>query len=250
MYPEVTIIMPCHNSEKTINKSIESVLNQSYKNWKLLVIDDCSIDMSRDIVLKYCNLDSRVELISLKKWSGVAAARNIGLERADTTYIAFLDSDDVWVHKKLEVQLDFMRSNGTDITFSAYSRVNENGVILGQIMPPEKITIKNILRSNYIGNSTAVIVREKLKSLRFKSIGNEDHLFWIDLLTEIGRPVFSTPSDEPLVEYLVRSNSLSGNKFKSMSYEWNIYKNELNFGFVKSAYYMLNYLYYGILKRI
>lgn len=245
----VTIIMPAHNSMMTINRAISSVVEQSYTDWKLLIIDDFSKDGTVKIVESWCEKDKRIQLIKLAEWSGVSVARNTGLDLVSSGYVAFLDSDDFWFLDKLKVQIDFISRSKTPITFSSYYRVDENLDIIGCIRAPDKVSYIELLKSNFIGNSTAVFNWSAFQNIRFKSIGNEDHLFWLECLKGVNGFVFSTPSDTPLAYYLVRSDSLSGNKFKSLSYEWVIYRKELKFNYIKSLYYIINYMYYGIMKR-
>ncbi|QYM73339.1 glycosyltransferase [Pseudochrobactrum sp. Wa41.01b-1] len=245
----VTIIMPAHNSMTTINRAISSVVEQSYPDWKLLIIDDLSKDKTVQIVESWCERDARIQLIELSTWSGVAVARNTGLNLVSSGYVAFLDSDDFWSSDKLQIQIDFIKKIKTPITFSSYYRVDENEEIIGSISAPNKISYLDLLKSNFIGNSTAVFKWSCFQDIRFKSVGNEDHMFWLECLRKVNGYVFSTPCETPLAYYLVRPDSLSGNKFKSLSYEWIIYRRELKFNYIKSVYYILNYIYYGIMKR-
>lgn len=245
----VTIVMPAHNAARTIDASIRSVFEQRFDNWKLIVIDDASTDKTCTIVQEWCNLDCRIQLHRLPKWSGVAAARNVGLELATSVYIAFLDSDDRWAPTKLEEQVAFLKKSGTLITFTSYYRINEHDSIIGVVVAPAQVTYKKILRSNFIGNSTAMYVRSSLSDIRFSSVANEDHLFWINCLRKINRAVYSTPSKDILSFYLVRANSLSANKIKSVKNEWLIYRHELDFSVLRSMYFVATYMYYGIAKR-
>lgn len=245
----VTIIMPAHNAAGTLEGSIVSVVEQSFANWKLIVIDDSSTDTTCEIVQRWCDRDDRILLHHLPKWLGVAAARNAGLELADSVYIAFLDSDDRWTPTKLDKQVAFLKKSGSMITFSSYYRINEQGNIIGVVVPPAQVTYKKILQSNFIGNSTAIYVRKYFSDIRFRPVGNEDHLFWIECLKKLESPIYSTIGKEVLAIYLVRPNSLSSNKFKSLIHEWNIYRNILNFNILRSIYYITTYIYYGFAKR-
>jgi len=245
----VTIIMPAHNSMATIDRAITSVVKQSYTNWKLVIIDDLSKDATVQIIETWCKKDPRIQLIKLTEWSGVDIARNAGLDLVSSEYVAFLDSDDYWSSEKLKIQIDFMLQSQTPVTFSSYYRMDKNENIIGFISPPDKVSYSKLLKSNFIGNSTAVFKWACFRDVRFKSIGNEDHLFWLECLRRIKGFVLSTPSDAPLAYYYVRADSLSGNKFKSLSYEWMIYRRELKFNYIKSIYYIINYIYYGVRKR-
>ena len=123
----VSIITPSFNSESYLEDCINSVLNQTYTNWELLIVDDGSTDSSRQLIERFANFERRIKPIFLDKNIGAAAARNLALENCSASYIAFLDSDDLWLPTKLDVQLRFMQENNYDFTFSSYTVVSENG---------------------------------------------------------------------------------------------------------------------------
>lgn len=245
----VTVIMPARNAAATIGKSIQSVRNQRFGDWEMIVIDDASEDRTPDIVKWFIVRDPRIRLLRLPEWRGVAAARNRGLDLARTRFIAFLDSDDVWEPQKLERQIAFMIESGTPVTFCAYRRVDAEGNTLGLVVPPAKVTRRMMLRSNYIGNLTAVFDRYRLPELRFKPVGNEDYVFWVNALEQLREPVFATPGSVPLARYRVASDSLSGNKFRSLRWQWENYRRNLGFGLPKSCFYITSYAIHGLLKR-
>ena len=141
----VTIIMPSYNSENFIIESIESVLAQTYSNWELIIVDDCSPDDSNKIIAKYIDSDSRIKLIKLQKNSGPAIARNMAIETANSRYIAFLDSDDVWLPNKLEKQIKFMQDNDLAFTYSSYKLVGEDNEGLGLFITKDKISYFDML---------------------------------------------------------------------------------------------------------
>lgn len=123
----VSIITPSYNSEKYISNTIESVITQTYQNWEMIIVDDCSTDSSCDIAEKYTQKDSRIKLIKLNKNSGPAKARNRAIKEAKGRYISFLDSDDIWYHRKLEKQVYFMKENDLAVTCSSYYIVDAKG---------------------------------------------------------------------------------------------------------------------------
>lgn len=123
----VSIIMPSYNTEKYIFESIESVIAQTYKNWELLIIDDCSEDLTIQIIQKYLKVYPNIFLIQLEKNSGAAVSRNKGIEKANGEYIAFLDSDDLWEENKLEIQINFMKENNCAFSFTEYMEIDEMG---------------------------------------------------------------------------------------------------------------------------
>lgn len=222
---------------------------QRFKDWRLIVIDDASEDRTPEIVKWFATKDRRIRLLRLPSWQGVAAARNRGLDLAKTRFVAFLDSDDAWEPEKLERQIAFMLESGTAITFSAYRRVDPQGTTLGIIEPPGKLDYRMMLRSNFIGNLTAVFDRQRLPDLRFKPVGNEDYVFWVTALSLLREPVFATPGNTPLARYRVTGDSLSGNKMRSMRWQWQNYRRSLGFGIMKSSFYIASYGFHSILKR-
>lgn len=246
----ISIIMPAYNAAETISESIDSVLQQSYSNWELLIINDCSSDNTVDIVKKYIKKDHRINLINKSKNEGVAFARNSGLDIAKGDYIAFLDSDDKWLPHKLEIQLDMINKYKVDIVFGSYYRFNEFG-ILNQVKIPKGIkTYADLLKGNFIGNLTGLYVFKKFQYLRQKKIGAEDYLFWLELLATPGTK--SIGVQHPIAYYRVVSSgkSLSANKFKSANWTWNIYHQQLRLGTLESLYYFVSYLIKAITKRI
>lgn len=132
----VSIITPSYNSAKFIGKTIDSVISQTYKNWEMIIIDDCSTDSSAEFIKTYEEKDSRIKLVQLKENSGAAVARNIGIQLAQGRFIAFLDSDDSWLPEKLERQIDFMLFNDYSFTYTSYLKVDEGGKVLGIVPIP------------------------------------------------------------------------------------------------------------------
>ena len=123
----VSIIVPCYNSSKFICECIDSVLDQSYSNWEMLIVDDCSTDNSRDLILKYSKNNKKIKTFFLEQNVGPAEARNIAISNSKGKYIAFLDSDDVWRNNKLERQIHFMNNNKISFSFTSYQPISENG---------------------------------------------------------------------------------------------------------------------------
>ena len=130
----VSIITPCYNSEKFISQTINSVLNQTYKNWEMIIVDDVSSDKSVAIISTFCKQDSRIKLYQLLDNSGAAIARNKAIDVAKGNFIAFLDSDDLWLPKKLELQLDFMIKYNYSLSYTSYEIINEEGSLTNKII--------------------------------------------------------------------------------------------------------------------
>lgn len=245
----VSIITPAYNCEKYIAETIESVLEQTYKNWEMIIVNDCSIDNTEAIVNNYTNSDNRVKLYNLKSNSGVVMARNKALEVAKGRYIAFLDSDDLWKENKLESQINFMKENNYAFVFSSYEVIDDNGQKTGRIVKaPKCLDYKKSIGNTSIGCLTVVI--DKMITGNFympKLEHGEDHATWVDILSR-GFNAYSF--FYPLAFYRISSNSLTANKIKVVKKQWNNYRNYYNFSILKSTKYFVIYVLHAILKRI
>ena len=243
----VSIITPMYNSEKFITKTIDSVLNQTYKEWEMIIVDDCSKDSSPEIVKEYAKKDSRIRYIELKVNKGVSNARNVAIENANGQYIAFLDSDDIWDKDKLQKQIEFMKKENHILTFTAYELIDENNNKLNKVINvPESVDYKTLLKGNIIGCLTVVIDRSKLDfDIRMSGINHEDYVLWLSILKK-GYKAYGL--NEVSALYRKSSTSLSGNKIKSAKWTWNIYRNVENIPIHKSVYYFINYAINGIRK--
>ena len=242
----VTIIMPSYNSEKFIVESVESVLAQTYSNWELIIVDDCSPDDSNNIITKYVDNDSRIKLIKLQKNSGPAVARNTAIEAANGRYIAFLDSDDVWLPNKLEKQIKFMQDNDLAFTYSSYKLVGEDNEDLGLFITKDKISYFDMLKTCSVGCLTAIYDTEKIgKQYMPLILKRQDYGLWLKILKLIGE---TRGILEPLATYRIRKNSVSSNKVKAAKYQWKIYREIEKLSFLKSLYYFVFYAYNGVTK--
>lgn len=244
----ISIVMPSYNSEKFIEKSIYSVINQTYKNWELLIIDDCSNDNSLELIKHFCQIDSRIKLIIHQKNHGVAESRNRGLKEAIFPYIAFLDSDDVWDQNKLEIQVNFMIKNNVAISFTEYYRINEFDQKIGEVNKiPKEVNYFDLLKGNSIAMSTSMIDTRIVDKIRFEKIGHEDYYFW---LKSLKNGYLAKGINRKLVYYRVHSASLSSNKLKAITFTWIIYRKWLKLNFFESIYYFLIHEFKAILKRL
>ncbi|EQH75159.1 glycosyl transferase 2 family protein [Clostridioides difficile DA00307] len=159
----VSIITPMYNSEKFIEATIKSVLNQTYQEWEMLIIDDCSTDNSPNIVKSYMQQDSRIKCIKTETNKGVSNARNLALSKATGQFIAFLDSDDQWNSSKLEKQVNFMLENDYVISFTSYELMDENDKKLNKVIKvPPNVDYRRLLKGNILGCLTVVIDKSKL----------------------------------------------------------------------------------------
>lgn len=246
----VSIITPSYNSSQYIRRTIDSIRSQTYQNWELIIIDDCSTDSSREVIQYYVDQDSRIKLICLEENSGAAVARNTGIEHAQGQFIAFLDSDDYWHPEKLEKQLKYFEQYDVDVVFSEYYRFNSSGIIGKVSVPQQEINFNDLLKGNCIGNLTGIYNFKKHFEIRQRKVGAEDYLFWLEIFSKQNVKGIGVP--EPLAYYRVadKTKSLSSNKFRSAKWTWDIYSKRLNLSISKSIYYFTIYLFKAFRNRI
>ena len=243
----VSVIMPNYNGAKYISIAIESVIFQTYPFWELIIIDDCSTDNSVNIIEEYVAKDKRIKLIRLPKNSGAAIARNTGIEVALGQYIAFLDSDDVWLPNKLEKQITFMKDNDIDLTYSSFYIINESGHIKVIRTIKERISYKDLLKTNWIGNLTGIYDTQKLGKVFMENVRHEDYTLWLKILKKIK---FAYGLNEPTAKYRILARSYSSNKFNTIQWMWHIYRKIEKLNILQSAYYLISYIFHGIKKRM
>lgn len=243
----VSIIMAAYNAEQTIAKSIESALGQSYRDFELIVINDCSTDKTRSIVESYRFKDSRLRLINNKVNCGVSLTRHTGLQNARGEYIAILDSDDSWDKNKLQRQIEIVQSLEAKLVYTGVSYIDENEVKKSWIMHvPTRTNYRSLLYQNMITNSSALVERRLFEE--YESLGDkmhEDYACWLKILRS---GVTAIGIDEPLLEYRVSSKSKSGNKIKSGLMIWRTYR-YVGLNVIQSLYYLTCYMINGSLKH-
>ena len=245
----ISIITPAFNAEKYIKSTIESVISQTYQNWEMLIVDDCSSDNTIQIVEGYCNIDSRIRIIKHTINQGVAAARNTALAEAKGEYIAFLDSDDIWAPQKLDTQYRFMEDNGYLLTYTAYqkylSETDEKGKV---ITVPKKMTRNSIFYNTAIACLTVMVNRAKVGDFEMPLLTHsEDQCTWQSILS---RGYIAYGLNENLALYRVSNHSLTANKGKAAKRQWNVYRKHYGFSVIKSGVYFLSYAIHAVIKHL
>lgn len=244
--PFVSIITPCYNSSEYISNTINSVVSQTYQDWELIIIDDCSQDNSVEIISQWCEKDNRIHLIQLNENSGAAVARNKGIEFASGRYIAFLDGDDRWLSNKLEKQLKFMQDNEYAFTFTAYNKVNPEGDCLGELGVPKRLRYNDLLKKCEIGCLTAIYDTQKLGKIYMPLIRKRQDLgLWLRVLKETE---YAYGLNEVLASYTVRNNSISSNKRQAAAYTWKLYRKVETLPLHRAIYYFSHYAINGVLR--
>lgn len=246
----VSIIMPCYNSEKYVTASIESVLCQSMSSWELLIIDDGSVDGTKDIIEKYSRLDPRISIYHLDRNSGVASARNVGLINAKFKYVAFIDSDDLWCKDKLSIQITVMEQRGLYFSYTDYYIIDEKGVVRGGRKSPPQLTYNKLLRrGNDIGCLTVVYNREVFVEMRFnKNIhGHEDYKMWLEIVKSAGT-VYCIGM--PLAYYRVHSGSKNLNKLRSLRWNWEVWRKYEGLGLFSTVSISIRWVIHKFVQRL
>ena len=241
----VSVIMPVYNAEKYVKLSIDSVINQSYKEWELILINDASTDNSKKIINEYLS-NKKIKFIDLKKNSGVSVARNTGILKAKGKYIAFLDSDDIWEPSKLQKQMELIKKLKANFVYTGVTYINEDGKRNPFVFNvPEKTCYKELLKQNVIACSSVVIKKDLLIDNKMPGDHmHEDYATWLSILK---KEKYAYGIDEPLLIYRISSNSKSGNKIKAFKMNWNTYR-YLRLNIFQSFYYMINYVIRNLKK--
>lgn len=246
--PKISIITPSFNSSKYITNTYESLRTQSETDWEWIVIDDCSTDNTLEVIQKIANNDSRVIPFQNSVNSGASVSRNKGLDESRGEYISFLDADDLWFEKKLEIQLAFMKENNLSFTYHNYVMTNTAGSFLKSMTSPPLID-KMLLESfNPIFTSSVIVKKNAINNIRFKVElrRRQDYIFWYDLIKVLKQ---AQNVGQILGSYTVGNiNSLSSNKLKNISIQWHIYRNEFNLNVFEATKSLVGYGFHGIRK--
>lgn len=217
----VSVIMPSYNTGSFIAESIQSVINQTYPKWELIIVDDCSTDDSVEIIKGFH--DSRIKLFHNGQNSGAAISRNYALREAQGKWIAFLDSDDIWVPEKLEKQLKFMAGHSYAFTFTDY-RICLNGTWLPYInTAPDVINKRKMYDYCYFFTSTVMYDRERIGLIQIADLKkNNDYAMWLQAIEK--SDAYRLP--ECLSFYIKHNGSISsGNKLNLVKWHYKLFRN-------------------------
>ena len=241
----VSIIMPVHNGAATIGESIESVQTQSYEKWELIIIDDCSTDGTKTVVEGYH--DQRIRYHCLQRNCGVAQARNKGISMALGRYVAFLDSDDLWLPEKLAEQLAFMQQKRCGFSYTEYRQFVDTVSQIGHLIRiHDYVDYRGLLKGNEIGCLTVMIDRSIFPEIVMPSSRHEDYITWLNLL-RTGKKAYGIHKD--LARYRKSSKSLTGNKWRSLKWTWDVYRKSQNLSRRESLKNMYHYIIKGLKKH-
>lgn len=248
--PLVSVITPAFNAAGFIQEAIGSVRSQTYPNWEMVVADDCSEDETRSLVGAASEADGRVRLLELSENGGPAAARNAALDAARGRYVAFLDSDDLWLPTKLEDQVSFMREKDAAFSFTGYSKAGLGGEKLGSpVAVPRLVDYDTLLKNTIIGCLTVMLDRSKTGPVSMGSgeiqRGQEDYVLWFGLLRNGG---VAHGLQKELARYRIVEHSVSRDKLKAARRMWKLYREVERLSLPYSAWCFVNYAGRAYLK--
>ena len=242
----VSVIMPCYNCYSTVGYSIKSVIEQTYVNWELILIDDGSTDLTLDILKSFESKYQNIFLFKNKNKKGVSGARNYGILHAKGDYLAFLDSDDLWKPNKLAVQIDSLIKNKYDLVCTNYEtfKLDSNNIISIKNMP-KKITYNHMLFKDWIGTLTVLVKNDKRIAFNEDLNTAEDYQLWLELL----RYNFKFGIIHmPLASYRLTINSISSNKFKNVRSNYKMFRKGMGYNILKSVMFTAFNIIFKILK--
>lgn len=238
--------MPAHNVADFICESIESVINQSFLNWELIIVDDCSTDNTIAEINQFLS-DERIKLIRNDANLGGAGSRNVAIAAAKGRYIAFLDSDDLWTPDKLEKQISFMQKNNIGFSFAGHTTIDEKGMVLKEVDVPVKVNFKALLKHNYIGCLTAIYDTVPYGKVYMPLVKKrQDFALWLELLKKFD---FAYALKENLGFYRIRTGSLSRSKSDAFKYYWRVLRDVGECNYLIAAYNLTCYLVIVCIKK-
>lgn len=228
----ISIITPVYNCEEFLEECILSVLSQTYNDWELILIDDFSTDLSKEIINRYVLQDSRIKSYFFEKNVGAGIARNKGIEISNKRFIAFLDSDDYWHKDKLKLQLDFMINNQIEFSYTNFFELDKNNKAYKIILPPKKVNSFSLHFNNYIKTLTAIYDTKRIGKIYMPDYRKrQDWGLWFNILSKTKNAYNYT---EPLAYYRTSNVSLSKNKLQLVKENFNFYRNFLRKNLISS----------------
>lgn len=250
MRDKVSIITPSWNSEKYIEKTIQSVQNQTYSNWEMIIVDDCSSDRTVDIIKKISKEEPRIKVLQQSTNGGAAKARNRSLSEATGRYIAYLDADDIWEANKLKKQIEFMQEKKCGFSCVSYEVIDDKGNSMNkQIHMLSEVDYIGFLTNNLL-QTVGIMVDTSIVDKKYLVMPNirrrQDAATWLQIL-KAGYKCYGI--DKVLAQYRRTDNSLSSNKFKAVKGMWTLYRDIEHLSFLFSCYCFVRYAFLAVWKR-
>lgn len=247
----VSVVTPAYNCSQFIDQTVQSVIDQTFEDWELLIVEDRSEDDTWALVSAWSERDQRIQSVRNPKNCGPAHSRNHAISLAKGDFIAFLDADDQWHPRKLEVQIKFMKEQKVDFSYTSYNRITEAGEPVDAFFPEQRITYNKLLKSNQIGCLTAVYNAKSLGKIYMPDIRKrQDFGLWLDILKHpsvIEAQI--VPWEEALATYRIRTNSVSSNKVELIKYNWSLLRRHQKLSLFASGYYLICQIYRKVIGR-
>ncbi len=255
---KISVVIPVYNVEKFIKETISSVVDQTYENWELILVDDCSTDQSRLVIQSFCEeliwqnriQPNQIRYIQLEQNKGAYYARNIGVKEAKGSYLCFLDSDDLWEKDKLSHQIEFMKNAQIAFSFTSYEFADEEGNGTGKVAKvPKTLYYKQALKNTIIFTSTVMFDLNQIHKelIQMPNSPSEDTATWWTILKS-GYQAYGL--DEVLTFYRRSKGTLSSNKWQAICRIWNLYRKIAELNVIQSAYYFCHYSIRATIRRL
>lgn len=248
---KVSIITATYNSLPFIKETYDSIVSQTYTHWEWCVTDDCSSDGTYEYLVELASKDNRIMLNRNKINSGAAVSRNVSLSLATGEYIAFIDSDDLWIPEKIDHQLNFMSEHGYDFSFTAYEIIDELSFPINRVVDASQrqpICYEDMLKKKAtLGCSTVMLRRTAIDDLYMPLLRTgQDYALWLKILKG---GIHAIPFNKVLTRYRIVSNSISRNKYRKAMRQWQIYRDIENLSFLKSSYCFAFYAWRAVFRK-
>ena len=229
--PYIDIIIPNYNKGDYLKECLDSVMNQTYKNWKVYLIDDCSTDISKEILKEY-EKEEKINIFYLNKNMGPSHCRNLGIKNSNSDFIAFLDSDDYWPKNKLETQINEMLDNNYDFSYTDIKFFfNDNNNVINKTDLPKIYDFNKFLNKSTMSTSSILLKKKIINQISFQNVKHEDYLFKCQVLKK-GNLSFKT--FDTFVYYRINKKNRSSNKISNLINLWRINKSYNNLNFFKN----------------
>ena len=233
----VSIIMPYYKKELYVSESVQSILNQSYTNFELILVNDDT--ENKNFINKISNFDQRIRLIHNDKNLGAGLTRNKAIVHSKGEYIAFCDSDDLWKQNKLELQLNFMKKFNLNFSFTSYDIIDENNKLIKIRKAPSFVDFKKLRNSCDIGLSTIIAKKNIFRDNKYQFSNlktKEDYILWLKFAQD---GIEMKGFDQNLSSWRKTKNSLSSSIFQKLIDGYRVYREHLGYGIFKSLFYLI-----------